>query len=657
MSINIQTISNKSEFTNYFSQPITFPQRTMIAMPKANLQLPVFVNPQIKYPPKQDANKDDVCLNITIDGINADITWNDLYEAHKQVEGVENITGMTFEEYMTYYTFLPNGQLVYQIISPFTQKTKTSFNTILSVAINNAYSFYKLTPAPKFAQSQLKYKNDYVSFGTPQGNGTISNPEQTELLELGFDVKYDPFSVFSITPTDMDFSLVTKANWITGASNEDLTAATGECQVFANGVIFDYNGGYISTVPNLIIPDPADDSKMCFGLQLVGNGFAGTKIPSDTYETTAIDIGVEFGSDSNGDPIYTIITGGKTLYDGTEVAEVSLFSPKTAVNTFNNGTDRFFIQVQRGNLYANSSEFIVNILVGTDTNDVKLIYSKTISLISTDIDIVPVYMADSDAATHGWEFNDNDYIEQTEQTQQMGEINIMGHTGMFSIEPLIANNALTSKQEFDFWSSWGLETKNNAIADSVRNKSFISYEGTDLLRSWRNPVNLANSTLYYLLGNREIQDIYKSNTLGPANTFITLNLNNVITNLPQILNVNINNLDIKNFAGTFVGNLTGATDSKSGDNRLVGTIPFPIDKINLQSTKIDISYEPFNLLYRPMNNPTVFTCNSLQIELYYNDFVTNKRKNIPNINGTMNLEFHVKSGVKPAPVINGLRPV
>ena len=650
MSINIQTISNKSEFTNYFSQPITFPQRTMIAMPKANLQLPVFVNPQIKYPPIADANKDNVCLNITIDGINADISWNDIYEAHKQDEGVENITGMTFDEYMGNYTFLPNGQLVYQILAPFSQKTKTAFNTILSRAINNAYSFYKLTPSPKFAQTELKYKNDFVTFGTPQGNGTISNGEQTELLELGFDVKYDPFSVFGLTPTDMDFSAVTRANWIIGASNEDLTADTGECQVFANGVIFDYNGGYISTVPNLIIPDPADSSKMCFGLQLVGNGVGGTKIPSEIYNTVAIDIGVEFSSDTNGNPIYNII-------DGINETDTSLLNPRTPVNTFNNGTDRFFIQVQRGNLYANSSEFIVNILVGTDTVDVKLIYSKTISLISTDIDIVPVYMADSEAATNAWEFLDNDYIEQTEQTQQMGEINTMGHTGMFSIEPLIGNNAITSKQQFNFWSSWGLETKNNSIADSVRNKSFISYDGTDLLRSWRNPVNLANSTLYYLLGNREIQDIYKSNTLGPANTFITLNLNNVITNLPQILNVNINNLDIKNFAGTFVGNLTGATDSKSGDNRLVGTIPFPIDKVNLQSTKIDISYEPFNLLYRPMNNPTVFTCNSLQIELYYNDFITNKRKNIPNINGTMNLEFHVKSGVKPAPVVNGLRPV
>ncbi len=652
MSINIQTISNKSEFTNYFSQPITFPQRTMIAMPKANLQLPVFVNPQIKYPPIKDAEKDDVCLNITIDGINNDVTWNDLYEAHKQVEGVENITGMTFEEYMRDYIFLPNGQLIF--LKGADILTKASFNDILSVAIHNAYKFYNVTPSSKIQQDSLKYQRSISVFDSPQGDTIFLGSEQTELLELGFNVEYAPLRVFGLTPTDMDFSLVTKSNWITGASNEDLTAATGDCQVFANGVLFDYNGGYISTVPNLIIPDPADDSKMCFGLQLVGNGFGGTKIPSETYDTTAIDIGVEFESDTNGNPVYKIITGGTTLYNGTEVAEESLFSPKTPVNTFNNGTDRFYIQIQRGNLYANSSEFIVNILVGSDINNKYVIYSKSIGLISTDITIVPVYMADSDAATNAWEFNDNDYIQQTADTQEMGEMNAINHTGSFVIEPLISNTPGISFFEYEFWTSWGLGTKNNSIADSITNKSFISYDGTDLMRSWRNPVNLANSSLYYVLGNKESSQIYKTDV---SDTFIELNYNNVITKLPQILNVNINNLDIKNFAGTFVGNLTGVTDSKSGDNRLVGTIPFPIDKINLQSTKIDISYEPFNLLYRPMNNPTPFTCNSLQIELYYNDFVTNKRKNIPNINGTMNLEFHVKQGVKPAEVVNGLRPV
>lgn len=652
MSINIQTLSNKSEFTNYFSQPITFPQRTMIAMPKANLQLPVFVNPEIKYPNIRDANKNDVCLNITIDGINNDINWNDLYEAHKQVEGIENINGMTFDDYMTNYTFLPNGQLVF--LQGGGLETKTSFNTILSVAIHNAYKFYNVTPSSKIEQSSEKYERDIDLYNSPQGPALFLSTEQTELLELGFNVEYSPLRVFGLTPTDMDFSAVTKSNWITGASNEDLTAATGDCQVFANGVLFDYNGGYISTVPNLIIPDPADSSQMCFGLQLVGNGFGGTKIPSEVYETTAIDIGVEFESDTNGNPVYKIITGGTTLYNGTEVVDVSNSTPISPVNTFNNGTDRFYIQVQRGNLYANSSEFIVNILVGSDINNSNVIYSKSIGLISADISIVPVYMADSDAATNGWQFNDNDYIQQTADTQEMGDMNSINHTGSFVIEPLISNSEITSFIEYNFWSSWGLQTKNNSIADSITNKSFISYDGTDLMRTWRNPVNLSNADISYVLGNNKASDIYINDV---TNSFIKLNYRNVINNLPQILNVNINNLDIKNFAGTFVGNLTGVTDSKSGDNRLVGTIPFPIDKINLQSTKIDISYEPFNLLYRPMNNPTPFTCNSLQIELYYNDFVTNKRKNIPNINGTMNLEFHIKSGVKPAPVVNGLRPV
>ena len=70
---------------------------------------------------------------------------------------------------------------------------------------------------------------------------------------------------------------------------------------------------------------------------------------------------------------------------------------------------------------------------------------------------------------------------------------------------------------------------------------------------------------------------------------------------------------------------------------------------------MDISYEPFNLLYRPLSNPNNFTVNQLNIELYYKDFDTNKKKLIPAIFGTLNLEFHVKSGGAPT-INNNLRP-
>ena len=96
-------------------------------------------------------------------------------------------------------------------------------------------------------------------------------------------------------------------------------------------------------------------------------------------------------------------------------------------------------------------------------------------------------------------------------------------------------------------------------------------------------------------------------------------------------------------------------DAKSGDGRLIGTIPVPINDVGLDSVDIDITYEPYTLLYRPVNNPVPFTLNNLEIEVYYNDFIDNKRRYINNINGTMNLELNFRQGTNPPKIINDLR--
>ena len=46
-SLNINTISNKPHFKNYFSDPLTFPKNAMISLPKTNLQVPVLVAPRV----------------------------------------------------------------------------------------------------------------------------------------------------------------------------------------------------------------------------------------------------------------------------------------------------------------------------------------------------------------------------------------------------------------------------------------------------------------------------------------------------------------------------------------------------------------------------------------------------------------------------------
>ena len=74
-SININTISKKPNFINYFSEPITFPPNAQVALPKANFQVPIVVNPVIKIPRVLEVNYDDSCLDVRIDGVSLVITW------------------------------------------------------------------------------------------------------------------------------------------------------------------------------------------------------------------------------------------------------------------------------------------------------------------------------------------------------------------------------------------------------------------------------------------------------------------------------------------------------------------------------------------------------------------------------------------------------
>ena len=50
MSLNINTIADKPQFRNYFSNPLTFPKNANVALPKANLQVPILVQPQLSVP-------------------------------------------------------------------------------------------------------------------------------------------------------------------------------------------------------------------------------------------------------------------------------------------------------------------------------------------------------------------------------------------------------------------------------------------------------------------------------------------------------------------------------------------------------------------------------------------------------------------------------
>jgi len=646
MSINIQTISNKSEFNNFFSQPITFPKTAMISLPKANFQVPIFVNPEIVAPIILAGEEANTAFACEIDGVSVSITWNDIYVAHSALPGCENIAAIGVNNYYGNYTYLPCNQLLFSRGGNL--EIKTDFNTIIAKAIDDKFDFYSVTPNSTFNKSTLRNSQiSRTSVGTPAGASFLESVDNFELTEIGFNVEYYPYGIFSKALTTVNVNNDVLVNWVQGGPASSLLATTGDCITYLNQIDMDYNGGFVTTSPNLVIVGAGAAPAIAWGLQFVGRGSqAGdVKIPpvGYVYNTNVVDIGIEWKLDIAGNRVFEIID--------TSVGTV----PSEASNGFNNDADNFFIQIQRGPIYSGTTKYIVNILQGnTNTPHTdefnRVIYTTTLELNNAEIRLVPVHTANADAATNSCEFTGIRYIQKTDQTLEQGQITSLYHNKSFNIQPVIDGTLTFPEFVSDFFSAWGLFSRNIGVPYDVNNKLFFDYEGTDYLRTWKNKVSLENGVIKYIVGNKIYSQMFQIDETG---NYIELNTSNSVNNLPQILNVNINNLDIKNFAGTFVGSTI--TDAKSGDNRLVGTVPLPINEVTLQSTAIDISYEPFNLLYRPINNPAPFTINQFQVEVYYNDFNTNRRKNIDTINGTMNLEFHVKSGVKPPPIVNNLR--
>ena len=111
--------------------------------------------------------------------------------------------------------------------------------------------------------------------------------------------------------------------------------------------------------------------------------------------------------------------------------------------------------------------------------------------------------------------------------------------------------------------------------------------------------------------------------------------------MPRFIDVKLNDLPINSYAGSYAkGGQNFTTSSITKD---VCSIPVPAEYLELENNfNMDISYEPYNLVYRQLNNVADMPINQLQSELSFKDFLTNKLYKIPDINGTLKLEFHLR---------------
>ena len=224
----------------------------------------------------------------------------------------------------------------------------------------------------------------------------------------------------------------------------------------------------------------------------------------------------------------------------------------------------------------------------------------------------------------------------------------------------VVDGDLGNTGAYEFWYQYGLSDVANGLPFNTGNQQIFGKDINNLVRKWSVTTNFSENDMVYYIGNTTLNNIYTFDDNG----FFVANPNPQfqLQSLPQQLQVALNNIDVKNFAGNYIAggsnaNLAGGILQNTSTNRVIGTIPIPVDQVGQDSVVLNLQYEPFNLIYRPINNPISFTINELDVDIFYRDFRTGQRKTIDSLVGTVELDIHVKTGAPPAKITNdGLRP-
>tara|TARA_R110001606_G_scaffold389783_3_gene556173 strand:+ start:3878 stop:6091 length:2214 start_codon:yes stop_codon:yes gene_type:complete len=599
------------------------------------------------------------------------------------------------------YCFYPNnttmftGNTMYNggvVIN--TTKTKISFGAVLAKAISDKFKFYNVTTSNRY-KGGYDFDNDFfgdqiVSPLKVGGIGANINHRVTiasnnQLTHFGFDVTYDPGKMTrnGISYINFNNAGTDLVGWTPGpVDNHRLTAPAIALPTIAvafsdaRAITIDPNGGWVMGIPNL-----QSAGNMAFGLNLVAAGRNNGYLAASTTKTNIsdvlglIDIGFVFSQDATGNNRWSVVDRG-IVYPSGETT-IAPGDPLAGPPIFTNNADHFYIHISRGNLFNGTSRFIFSLFCGSGPLDTppggdELVYTTTVADDNATFsggDLNPVLCILNDAAAVSNTIHQVSYIAKSTQSVEQGNYleTIDGRSliNSISLEPIIVaqDNDLFNgsiDQQFSFWASWGLNCAFNSLPSwqlehPVRTQKIVSFEGSNLQRHWEVEADLSNSDLRYYLGVNRITEIFEKGD-GTSADFLILKTSKQLRELPQLLQVSCSNIDVKNFNGNYISAGSSGVSVPSGvlesssTNRVIGTIPIDTSLVGTGSTNIVLNYEPFNLIYRPINNPRSFSINYLDIDIFFRDFLDGQRKTIGRVKGTIDLDIHVKTGPTPPKV-------
>ena len=670
MSVPIVLTSDGCEFTNYFSDNVKVVEDAEIALTKASVSIPVVAQQLVRIPFVSGVGgggaRNEIAFRVMLDGLERGITWRQFYNAWNDLNidlggGVAGLFTLTEDQfYGGNYNMAMNNNLVLEKITGGTYALPTIGGT-LARALTQNYDFFDAREAPPIKFSKINTLNGVVAFNGENYNVNMANCKN----DLGIQIEYIPSSAKYDTSNVFSTQIVNLANTTIAGTPASITinSAAGAFPVMSSAASFfdtangdsrvDCNGGYFQ-----FKLDTMSGGTMAIGFANAGG--AGFVARAANFDCSSMPFGALFEYiDGSNDNVYTIDGGqldpavGTTQANTLPVRDFTGSAP--LVGTSGTGANHYFLRIVRGeDFYPNGGNFKfelhTNATIGDFNNaDTHKIYeSPSVSLNPQNLAVV---VAGNGV---GNKISECKYIgmlaDSLEQINApspsaLGEIPaIPSGLNCVSIRPgqprtvALAGTPFYNATLIDFYNGIGYEmvdklnTRDFGVVNWVRGINDFSYE-------WKIERDINQAAVKYFIGTTDLNDILEQKTVGGA--VILGYKTDALTEIPRILDVKINDLTINSMSGSYARG--GANYQTSSITKDVGTIQVDKEYFEREDNfNLDLQYEPFNLIYRRLNNVGEIPVNQLQVELSFKDFTTNKINKIKNINGTLKVEVHMK---------------
>tara|TARA_R110000772_G_scaffold13383_3_gene39744 strand:+ start:1822 stop:3876 length:2055 start_codon:yes stop_codon:yes gene_type:complete len=683
MSIATQLTSNKSRFNNFYTDPLVLTKNCEVALSKASGSIPCVVTQVLTLPRLATVElRSSQMFAVTVDGVDAVITWKNFYDAWAALpNNIERSAQFGIADFYSgsYELYLNNGLT-------FTDSTgaywrKASFEAIFQNALNIAFDFYVFDNVSSYSSGRI---NDIFDTSgninlPPQLNGTGPYSiimRDISLKKLGIRATYNTDKISMEIPIPYDFTGETVSNgvqnnegWIlSGLNSNTLNSQAGSInmaimQESDQGTpVIDKNGGWVKFG---VTAAGAVHDRVSIGLTKVSTE---SQINPATIDNFVPDddsyIVLNFEEPDAGDPaLYTIKNNGDSSIGYSATNELvwndgDIFYLRWFRNTeLGYSSNSYTIQVYQGTFNTFSDED------GVPLN--KFIYQASITL---PTNINPSFYCYSDTSNQGQNFtiSDVEYIAETAQSAQM--FSSYGSSGGFQNSFSIQAVESISEDEVNFFTTIGISDTN------LVGTSKTSFEGTPQQKvlQWTVQPQVENRLLYFGIGGAtslnagyterlfltEAEVAARFPSFPMRSALIWSDTSSLlIQEVPRLLEFHINDLSVKNWEGAYAAGMnsynTGAL------TRCIGTISVPKQYFDLTSNfNLNYDYEPYNLIYRQINNPNNFSINLISCRLVFKDFITGLENNIETVNGTLKFEVHfqVQAKEERGQIVDNLRP-